>query len=251
MKQRVRWMASVLSLLSLPWASAGEKGEEDWIRKPVSFILWEEVRPTLWVLSDHHLIPILDASPYRRSQRIDYQGPGELRLFAGPAIREMGGENPLPVKWTEELIGYTPLGSVRLKTELKQALVLLIPGGNPLDRVQGTAFEDHPQDFPYGSFKFFNVTSRELIGSLEGQTFKLNPGRNQLVQPEKRTNGVLDFTLGYRNDGGDFELAQKTIFRYRIRRREIIFIKEDAGEPGHFQTLSVMEYIPPPPAPIE
>ncbi len=90
------------------------------------------------------------------------------------------------------------------------------------------------------------MTHRELLVTLGGKEILMSPGLNTRVDPEKGANGVLDFALAYRDEADAWKVVQRSVYRYRLRRREIIFIKEDTEIPGKFHTLAVVEYMPDP-----
>jgi|GEM_PF-1784792 len=233
-------LLSLLSLLLLP-LFAQEKEEPPTISKQVSFLLWSEVKPSLWLLSEDKLIPLLDLSTYRRSTPIDYKGPPVLKLFAGPVINAKDTA-PKEIAVTEELTGYTLVASILIRDDILQPLVMLVPGTDPLSGIQSSVMEDDPREFPYGTFRFFNMSPNPLLGELDENRFQLNPLQMTPIDPKKGKNGTLNFVLAFRDGNGEWAIAQKTVFRYRIRRRELIFIKPSSERPNSFETLSVVEY---------
>jgi hypothetical protein len=221
------------------------------ITSELRFLIWQNVEGSVWVRTKTELIRIQDLTPYRRSVSIAYTGPLQLPVYAGPPVAD-AGESPSRIdlsgldKNPGLLAPYKPLGTVALNPAHKLPLILLIPDAPAVTRMHGTAFEDHPLDFPYGTFKIFNVSTRELFVQLGAKEIVMPPRRITQVDPGKTENGVLDFSLAYRNSLGEWQVAQRSVYRYRLRRREIVFIRESPEEEGRFYTLTVTEMMPPP-----
>lgn len=218
-------------------------------QKPLRFIIWQSVSVPLWIRSENKLIPLINLNPYRRSPAVSYTGAESLEIFKGPKPDAYSNETLAPLEITPELQGFTPVGTVTIPAGQKQPLLILMADKPDPTKVVGTAFEDHPADFPFGELKFFNTTTRPLGILLDEQFLQLPPRSTRQVEPKNKDKGALGFSCAFQSDTGDWKPVFETLLRYRKHRREIIFIKSVPNHPERFEILNVVEYEKPSPEP--
>lgn len=141
----LRLLPALLLLIALAWLTPPTLAQERELR----FLAWDEkiaARSIALVARKKHT-PIPNLHPLQRTEPLKAQPvDGRLQLIAL--------DHPQPE---------TATFSVPLPAQAECLLVLLLPDPKAPCGLRGLALEDSPKSFPWGSFRLFNATDREVL----------------------------------------------------------------------------------------
>jgi hypothetical protein len=131
----------------------------------VRFLAWDDevaARETA-VVAGSQTRPIKDLHPLQRSPvvKVDLTETGDIFVRALDRTSDDGKPVDLPV---------------RIGISMKSPLVILMPDPKAPSGLRGQAFEDSSGDFPWGSYRFLNVTGRPLVMGMGNKRYPLASG---------------------------------------------------------------------------
>lgn len=122
-------------------------------------------------------------------------------------------------KRTEEnKIEYIPYAQVTIPSNKGRVLFIFIPVEDQPHKIIG--IDDSLENFPPGSFKFYNFTKNHTKSSIDGIKSTISPNDVSIVKPRISSNGgMLPFFLGVGN-----EIVYETRLWTQPNDRQMIFI---------------------------
>ncbi len=149
------------------------------------------VSPWLWVLVS---VAGLRAAPEIRVLAWDDQmAAREVALVSGKSTVEIEGMHPLKRTPPLRVPGAGPFAvraldkgsgpdgapievACAIPETLRHALLVLLPDDKHPTGLRPLVIDDNPAGFRWGSYRFLNTTSRELLAELEGKVVRVPPG---------------------------------------------------------------------------
>lgn len=208
----------ILSLLPV-LASGQSLNDEERINVTFSALSWEKpLGETLYVrpangdpipLTTHHV---------KRSESIDYFGPNPIVFY-----RKLNG-NPEP--------RYQPVASIEIDPNLIRPLLLFTETPNELRVI---SMEDSFESFPTGSYRFFNLTDKDLVAKFGEEVMQLKPRKTAIL------NQPFDDTTDYHvlfvvRDSDGVKPLYSNRWRHNENFRYVVIVSESgSGKTGPVQ----------------
>ena len=130
-------------------------------------VSWKHGHPAEVVFLQKGKIQKIDGiNPSLRTPFFNYSGPGLMPLYdPGQVSADM---EPPPA----------PIATVRFNPAVKYALVMLVPSAPGKEiPYEAVVFNEDPEKFPFGSFRFQNFSPRDVAADMSGERFVIKPGR--------------------------------------------------------------------------
>lgn len=200
-----------LLLLSSSWL-LGQANEDTYVNIDFQAVAWAKVDgKAIKYFNGSDVVSLSDLSDRRRGQAYSYRGPRKLQFFNenydadGKLIR-------------------VPVGIVEVPVDTKRLLFLFIPIESEL-RFGIMSFDDEPGTFPFGSFRFLNMSDMSLACRAGDDRFFLPARQEYTVTREMISDKVLGVHIKAESPDG-WESIQNTIFSYRPDARVMVFITD-------------------------
>lgn len=191
-------------------------------------LAWKPINGSeIFYESDGQLFDLSDMSAVRRSEGYSYVGPRQLTFFS-----KNQDENGMEVRQT--------IGQIQLDQSMKLPLLIF------LEKPEGgyfiAAIEDHPSSFPFGSYRFFNFTSKKLGVKLGDEKEVLEPRLSTTIDLSKAERPHIGIRI-VEFDGGQSKRVFSSGFPHNQRNRRLVFITEvPRGDRKVVQIKSLPEF---------
>lgn len=204
-----QWVAGLISL-NFAFANAYAKTVE------VRFLAWDQriAERSLDVRIGEDTEVIEGLHHLRRSKPIRIARPDpEFPEGKVPVLADSGA---IP----GEEMTFLPL---RIPMGVEQPLVLLIPSSESPLGLQARIVEDDPNEFPWGSFRIFNTSKRELLLVTKNQQLRL-PGGWEPVPFELSAEENEAVVIALEDSNDDFKILYTSIWMPDPRTRRLVMI---------------------------
>lgn len=213
----------------------GPNPEELRVNVDFSIVSWDKPIFNLYYQSRGQVELIKFVPNIGRSEVFNYQGAPFLTFYVEDGVNEDGS------------IRYKQIAELNVSPAAKNLLLLFIPKGD--DTYKVISYADSMEDFPVGSFKFVNLTERQLA---------VNVGNNKLVIPPRGVEALspkqledennVDIKLAKPDEEGSWDMAHSSRWGYSANNRAICFVYEDP-QTKRIIIRRINHKIPPPPPP--
>jgi hypothetical protein len=157
----------------------------------------------------------LKAYSHIRSAHYTYEGPATLQFYK-------------KVSTADGQVIKAPIAAVQIQPEASH--LLLIFAKTTTDQYQIIPLPDDLHAFPYGSFKFFNLTTHPIIAQIQDERIQLEPKKQLLKRIASRQNSSnlkVKIAMG---DAEGWNIFYTNSWGHNERRRTLVLIfEEDAG----------------------
>ncbi|MEX2607203.1 MAG: hypothetical protein WD708_07635 [Kiritimatiellia bacterium] len=200
-----------------PFATA----QNDTLQCMIRFISWKNADPArVAVATPAGFLQTNGLQSLRRSRFIPYQGPANFFLLDPATLpADPPPEEPPPPPRS--------LARVRIPPGMRYALVIVFPApeGSALP-YQTLVINDDPEQFPFQSYQFINMSRQPVATVFAGERFVLEPGdfRKSDFEGESTIN-LLIAVPG--REGQDWKLVYDSFFPVWAEIRNLVFIVND------------------------
>ena len=228
----------LLALLLLPVGLTAAEGDEPPATDPEEIslrlraIAWDVQVPSTLLLrtAPEEFLP-LELNTRKPTSTINYQGDPILRFYHQPESSAEATPPPPPAPW----------GAYDVGNSNRELLFIFTPfptGTRGLHRI--FAFEDNSSSFGAGSYRFINLSDKNLIGMLGESRFALKPQGTEIVTPDwpSDENAIPLKIALYRSN--DWVPGLRTMWSFRPGFRNIVFLLDAENEARGFLRLKVI-----------
>ncbi len=219
-------MKAILGLLLCIPLLHSLRASDETIRVTFTTLGWDRTNETLYYQSQGQPYQPIVLNPRSRSQAYSYTGPNPLTFF----IARKGSQGETQ---------YLPIVSASLPAESGEYLLLFVP--SPEKRqFEVFALDDSLASFPWGSVRFFNMTSRNLGLLFDGEKIPLRPLEARTSSSKTDRKRVHLAILAIRDEKlRDIYNAQ---WGQDSRSRNLVFIKDTTRRVDGVETRTISEF---------
>lgn len=157
--------------------------------------------------------------PSLRSGFYDYSGPATLVLYtqATPVSGNVTAQSQAK-----------PLASVTIPQGIRYPLLLIAPNPDPGLPYRVLVLADDPEQFPFGSYIFFNMTPDRMAASMGKTQFVIESGRQQLISTDEKAYHIR---LGRpKPSAAGWDIVYDDFFPNWKSRRTVVFMIQLPGD---------------------
>lgn len=169
-------------------------------------------------------------SSQRSRNFFDYNGPNPFTLYEQKKDEE--GE-----------VFYSPVIRQTIDPKIKFGLLLLVyRSATDTKPVAMALVDDSPDNFPWGSYQFVNLTKLKLGGNFGGHKFELRPLQSKVTSIDGDEARFLPYKLFYFNEGkNSWDNIAKNQWDFYPERRVLVFFHDTSVRYKHISTKSISE----------
>ena len=187
-------------------------------------VSWQRpISEPLYVRSNGSMVP-LQIHNMMRSQPVEYKGDNPIEFF-----RKSKGPDGSPV--------YTPVASVQMDPTLASPLLFFVENDG---KYQVMTLEDSFEDYPVGSYRFYNFTDNDLLARLGDEKINLKPKNTVYLKEPFRSDQRYPVAFVVREPDGIHPLYTNMWSHSQNYRYLVLVSRSDSNDlsPIQFHILS-------------
>ena len=144
-------------------------------------------------------------------------------------------------------------GRAKALPSREQIILLIRKGDNPSDGFHVLPMDARAAEFPGGSFKFINASSKKVGSEIGNEKFAIEPGKQKLIKPKPDHEGnVAQTTFYYEKDNKKPKKFSDGRWSTDPAFRTMVFFYDLKGRVGVSPIIEMLPFdgpVRPPPAP--